>query len=157
MIRNLFLIAGGFLLVYGFYTPWGIMTGKGVLSDAFDGQKLAELDTTWNLILMSSVATLAVGVMSLVYTFLGRLSVTLYLGAAGLLFSLTPGIFALQLLWNFHRDGLVFTFTNDPYAPEIILVIKAGFPLLVAGSMIGALGAMRIVQVAKEFLREEAA
>jgi len=155
MIRNVTIILGGIMLVVGFYSPWGMMTGKGVLADAFDGRHLAELDNTWNLILLSSIVTLAAGVLSLVYTLLGRLIVTLYLGSAALLFSLMPGIFALQLLWNFYRDDLVFTFTENAYAAEIIFVVKIGVILVLVGSLLSALGAMRVIQVAKEFLKEE--
>jgi hypothetical protein len=153
LVRAAVAPLGGVLLLAAFFLPWGVASPMGLEKVTFTALDLAERDPGWNLIAICGMLTLVVGLAGFVYNLLGKTSLTLYLGAAALLFSLVPGVFVLRIVMRLYGDGLTLGWMHGATAQNLQLSFQIGVVFALLGATLGAIGGAWNVQAAKKRLR----
>jgi len=145
--------AGGMLMLAAFFLPWGTTSLMGLDTLTFTARDLAEHDAGWYLLPFCAVLAIVVGVAELLAGGPERARVSVMFGAASLMFSLIAGIFVVRVLLALAGDGIRLDWLEGVTAADLNLHRQPGVPLVLAGSVLGALGGLLTVRAAKATLR----
>lgn len=140
-------------MLASFFLPWGKTSLMGMDTVTITALDLAERDPGWYLVALCAILVVVIGVAGLLYALTGRERVSLFVGAATLMFSLVAGIFVARVLLALHGGGINLDWLEGVTAADLNLRLQPGVPLVLLGSALGVAGSLWTVKAAKAALR----